>query len=929
MKAKKASILFIPLFLCLKTAHTQIVFADPGFTSEQATNSSSWNQPVGIVFSKTGDKLFVWEKAGKVYVCNRGADGSYTRQSTPVLDISEEVGDYSDYGLTGFALDPDFNSNGKIYLSYVVDRYYLLRYETPSYNPIPANIDKPGATIGRITRYTTSTSGGILSVNTPSRTILLGETKETGLPILHLSHGTGSLVFAADGTLLASMGDGASFNDSDEGSSPFTYFQDGLNDGIIRTDENVGAWRSQKLTSLSGKLLRLDPATGNGISSNPFFETAFPHSAKSRIWALGLRNPFRISIQPGQGSTNPSSGHIGEVLIGEVGFGRWEELNVVKEKGMNFGWPLFEGNTTSFAFEGVGKIGNVELPIPPEIDCGRPYVRFHEQLRQDNAVKDARIYYPCSSTLMGDDIHYIHARPVLEWLHAAENQGPDARVGIFTGSGEADVASIGTLASNVTGNVFNGNASTGGVWYTGAAEAFPAEYANTFLMGDYGGRWIKRVTLVNNQVTKVDEFASNTTVVCMVENPVDRSVFYVDYGNGTSGTALINKITFGGNKPPVAKIEADTCFSPTSSLTVNFDGTKSYDPDVSGSISNYAWDFDDGGTSIEAEPIHNFTTSSGGPKKFDVKLIVTDIGGASAEQRFIVSVNNTPPLVNIINPVKNSKYKVGGDSTIICKAIISDAENNISEYEWQSILMHNAHTHAEATNPDPQTSTVISRIGCLGDDYHWLIRLKVSDDAGLFKIDSAQIYPDCTGPLPIFLHKFSVTQNGSANFIKWITELESNIEYFELEWSSNGINFSSIDKQEARNTAGSNHYSFSDNRFLSGDNYYRLKIVEHGSIIGYSVIIKTASEDEKSALKVVPNPVVGNFSLMYQSLEKDRVIIQIRDITGRLLHTLKEDVSKGQNVIYIQDLPNWNSGVYFISVQNKNEIKQAKFIKAR
>jgi len=925
----KASLLFIFLFLCLKTAYTQIVFADPDFISTQATSSSSWNQPVGIVFSKTGNKLFVWEKAGKVYVCNRSADGSYTRQDTPVLDISEEVGDYSDYGLTGFALDPDFDSNGKIYLSYVVDRYYLLRYGTPSYNPISANIDKPGATIGRITRYTTSTSGGILSGNTGSRTILLGETKESGLPILHLSHGTGSLVFAADGTLLASMGDGASFDDSDEGSSPFTYFQDGLNDDIIRPDENVGAWRSQKLTSLSGKLLRLDPATGNGISSNPFFEGASPRSAKSRIWALGLRNPFRISIQPGQGSTNPSSGHLGEVLVGEVGFGRWEELNVVKEKGMNFGWPLFEGHTISFAYDGIGKIGNVELPIPPEIDCGRPYVRFHEQLIQDNAAKDARIYYPCSTTLMGDDIHYIHARPVLDWLHADENQGPDARVGIFNGSGEADVASIGTPESNVTGNVFNGNASTGGIWYTGAAEAFPAEYANTFLMGDYGGRWIKRVTLVNNQVTKVDEFASNTTVVCMAENPADGSVFYVDYGDGTSGAGLINKITFGGNKPPVAKIEADNYFSPTSSLTVNFDGTKSYDPDQGGGISQYAWDFDDGGTSTDPNPIHIFTTSSGAPKKFEVKLTVTDIGGAFAEQKFIVSINNTPPVVNIISPVKNSKYQVGGDSTVLCKALISDAENNISEYEWQTILVHNAHTHAESTNPDPQTTTVISRIGCQGDNYHWLIRLKVTDDAGLFKIDSSQIYPDCTGPLPIFLHKFSVTQNGSANLVKWITELESNIEYFELEWSSNGINFSPIDKQEAWNTTGPNHYIFADNRFISGDNYYRLKIVEHGAIIRYSVIIKTASDDEKTALKVVPNPVVGNFSLTYQSPEKDRVIIQIRDITGRLLHTLKEDVNKGQNVIYIQNLPNWNSGIYFISVQNKDEIKQAKFIKAR
>ena len=155
------------------------------------------------------------------------------------------------------------------------------------------------------------------------------------------------------------------------------------------------------------------------------------------------------------------------------------------------------------------------------------------------------------------------------------------------------------------------------------------------------------------------------------------------------------------------------------------------------------------------------------------------------------------------------------------------------------------------------------------------------------------------------------------------------MEYFDLERSSNGINYTPINRQDARNTAGPNHYSFADNSFFPGNNYYRLKIVEHGSIIKYSVVVKTVSGDEMSAMKVVPNPVVSNFSLVYQSVEKDRVTIQVRDIAGRLLHTLKEDVNKGQNVIYIQNLPNWNSGVYFISLQNKEGIKQAKFIKAR
>lgn len=907
-----------------------------GFSSTNATPGATWDQPVGAVFSKDASKLFVWEKAGKVFVCNKNVSGNYIKQPTAVLDISEEVGNYNDYGMTGFALDPQFESNGLIYVSYVVDRYYLMNFGTPGYNP--AANEENAATIGRITRYATTIGAPNLVATPASRQILLGETKETGLPILHLSHGTGSLVFAADGTLLASMGDGASFLGNDIGPDGNSYYAQGLSSGIIRPEENVGAFRSQMLTSLSGKLLRLNPANGNGISSNPFFDAASPRSAKSRIWALGLRNPFRISIKPGAGSLNPSEGHIGEVFIGDVGFGTWEELNIVKEPGMNFGWPLYEGhNPETYVFISTQ---NKEVPIPPGIDCGgRQYMEFRELIRQDNPAKDASIYYCSSSTLFSSDIHHIHARPVLDWRQANENHNPpnaNARVGIFNSQGEAGVASIGSPASNVVGNVFNGNSSIGGIWYTGAGNSFPPEYKNTFLLADYGEKWIRRITIENtDKVTRVDEFATNIgTIVCMTENPVDGSVVYVTVGDGSPGSSAVKKISFGGNIPPVAKMKGHTNFSASNDLTVLFDGLESYDQD--GSIASYAWNFDDpthsNNTSSNPAPDHHFfTTGPNPPTKYVVKLTVTDNGGAKDSTEFIVSINNTPPVVNITSPVKNSKYKVADDTTYLCRATVTDAQHTAAQltYEWQTILLHNNHSHPEPTDPNLETSTTISRIGCTGENYHWLIKLTVTDPAGLSTTDSSQIYPDCSGPLPIFLHKFSVTQSGSANQVRWTTELESHIEYFELERSSNGINFSPINRQDARNAAGPNNYSFDDKSFLPGFNYYRLKIVEQGNVIRYSVIIKTVSESEERVLKVVPNPVVGNFSLTYTSQEKDRIIIQIRDITGRLLHTLKEEVNKGQNVIYMQNLPNWNSGIYFISVQSKDEIKQTKFIKAR
>ena len=91
---------------------------------------------MGLKFTGDGSKMFVWEKNGKVHVSNwNNTTKTYDLQSTLVLDISEEEGDWGDYGLLGFALDPNFNANGYIYLLYVVDRHHLLYYVTGQYNP--------------------------------------------------------------------------------------------------------------------------------------------------------------------------------------------------------------------------------------------------------------------------------------------------------------------------------------------------------------------------------------------------------------------------------------------------------------------------------------------------------------------------------------------------------------------------------------------------------------------------------------------------------------------------------------------------------------------------------------------------------------------------------------------------------------------------
>jgi hypothetical protein len=225
---------------------------------------------------------------------------------------------------------------------YVVDRHHLMNFGTPEYDPTID--DYNSATIGRIVRYTARADINFEVIDPASRLILLGDSPETGLPVLHQSHAVGSLTFGDDGTLLGSMGDSSSYQTTDLGGQiDGGWVDQALEDGIILDDENIGAFRAQYLGTLCGKFFRIDPSTGNGVSSNPWFDTESPRSAASRIWTLGLRNGFRMAVIPGTGSQNPEDGNPGTISYGDVGWNTWEEMGTVKTGGRNLGWPLYEG----------------------------------------------------------------------------------------------------------------------------------------------------------------------------------------------------------------------------------------------------------------------------------------------------------------------------------------------------------------------------------------------------------------------------------------------------------------------------------------------------------------------------------------------------------------------------------------------------------
>jgi glucose/arabinose dehydrogenase len=270
-----------------------------GFVTD--VTASGLTLPTVFAFAPDG-RIFIGQKDGNVKVVENGA-----LLPTPYYTISN-LNNYGDRGLIGLALDPQFASNGYVYLSY-------------SWDSDPTNIGGPKT--AQIIRVNAATpSGDVASAG--SKLVLLGTTVGTPanpscenfattadcIPSDGLSHSVGNLKFGPDGKLYIATGDGASYSTVD----PL-------------------ALRSQDINRLSGKILRVDPATGLGLPDNPFYNGT-PSATRSKVWAYGVRNDFRFNFKPGTPNT---------IVSGEVGWDTWEEINVVTP-GVNLGWPCYEGN---------------------------------------------------------------------------------------------------------------------------------------------------------------------------------------------------------------------------------------------------------------------------------------------------------------------------------------------------------------------------------------------------------------------------------------------------------------------------------------------------------------------------------------------------------------------------------------------------------
>jgi glucose/arabinose dehydrogenase len=237
----------------------------------------SFDSPV-YVTAPPGDRerVFVVEQGGTVRVVRGGR-----KLPRPFLDVSDRITSGGERGLLSLAFAPDYASSGRFYVYYTATDgdVRIVEYRRSS-----------------VERADHGSARLVLSVPHPAS-----------------NHNGGLLLFGPGDLLYAGLGDGGGAG-----------------------DQHGSRGNGQNLSSLEGKILRIDPRRDGGRAyrvpgSNPFVARS---GARPEIYAYGLRNPWRFAFTPR-----------GRLVVADVGQGEVEEVTIVGRKGANLGWRVWEGRS--------------------------------------------------------------------------------------------------------------------------------------------------------------------------------------------------------------------------------------------------------------------------------------------------------------------------------------------------------------------------------------------------------------------------------------------------------------------------------------------------------------------------------------------------------------------------------------------------------
>ena len=196
----------------------------------------------------------------------------------------------------------------------------------------------------------------------------------------------------------------------------------------------------------------------------------------------------------------------------------------------------------------------------------------------------------------------------------------------------------------------------------------------------------------------------------------------------------------------------------------------------------------------------------------------------------------------------------------------------------------------------------------------------VFDGNGLGKSYS---YPfsGCNFTLPVELTEFTGKPVNKTSLLKWTSVSEINLNIYELQKSSDGINFSTIAIAFTKG-GQKNDYDYTDNHPYDDLNFYRLKMIDDDRTFSYSNIVTIRFGDVKNVnIVIAPNPVKTNINLQMTGLSHGTYKIEVTNAIGQAQFTKKINVSQYNQKETMQCPSGMIAGIYWLNIYDENNVR--------
>lgn len=208
-----------------------------------------------------------------------------------------------------------------------------------------------------------------------------------------------------------------------------------------------------------------------------------------------------------------------------------------------------------------------------------------------------------------------------------------------------------------------------------------------------------------------------------------------------------------------------------------------------------------------------------------------------------------------------------------------------------------------------------------GAGQHFLfVRVKDNLDRwSLFSLDTFSV----TIPLPVTGLQLTVAQSGRAHLLRWTTQTEINTRSFEIEHSTDGINFARLGTVAAAgNSNNLLRYHFTSTQVATGTHFYRLAQTDMDGRMQYSNTVAIQNSANETGIAVYPNPAKGMITMHFSGKEK-KVLVQVMDLQGR---SVLRSLLVNQPALQF-NTTNLAAGMYLIQLTDGTTTEMGRFVK--